>query len=198
MQRDHWSPENHVRLGPWIAPAGIFLLDRREAERLPRECQVPVFLPRNLDRNLDEIREISSFAIRTIQNREPEHQIRDHLLGTIDRMPPRGRRDSCWWVPPEQIGPGLERPAIVIPRIARRLRIIELPPGVIAINHAMTVVSTDPARHTVLMDYLRGPEAQAWAIAQAAPLESGFYSFTTRKLRLLPVPPALASKSLAA
>jgi len=101
---------------------------------------------------------------------------------------PRRKGNRPWWVPPEAITLPLDRPSLLIPRIARQLRAIPLPAGHLVINHNISVATAHPG---VDLDRLKAAvtseASQAWIAANAPRLENGFYSISTRLLRRLPV-----------
>lgn len=79
----------------------------------------------------------------------------------------------------------LAEDALLIPRIARGLRPVHLPRGVLPVNHNLTVV-VPGGDLDALARALMAPDAARW-IAERARLENGFLSLTTRMLRNLPV-----------
>ena len=97
------------------------------------------------------------------------------------------------WAPEENWIGRLPLPvdALLIPRIANRLRAIRLPAGAVAINHGLTVATARAAEDLdALAAAITGPEAQRWMRHHAKRLENGFYSITTRRLESLLVTPS--------
>gem|GEM_PF-1178213 len=184
-----------VRVAPWLGPAGIFLLDEQRAAALPHSELLPAVDTDDIDPRTDTLLRPHRYAIRTRRDLEPVGMVREHLLANVSRMPERGRRGR-WWVPPETINLPLDRPGLLVPRIARRLRAIPLPAGVLPVNHNLSVVAATGA---VSLDEIRevlvSDDAQHWLERHAPRLENGFYSITTSLLRRLPIPPALADRA---
>jgi hypothetical protein len=130
-----------VKLAPWLGPHGIFVVDAATAQQLRDDAElIPAVDTDDIDRLTDTLMPSTRFVIRTKPAVQPGLKLTRHLQATLCRMPPRGRR-SLFWLPPEMPRLRLDQPALLIPRIARRLRVIDLPPGVMAINHNLSVVS---------------------------------------------------------
>jgi hypothetical protein len=128
------------------------------------------------------------FAILTRADREPSPAIAAHLKAQLHRMPPRGHRNP-WWLPPETITMSLDQPSLMVPRIARRIRVITLPPGVMPLNHNLSLVrSTGAYDLDALRRILLSPASHRFAMQHCARLEDNFISLTTTKLRRLPIP----------
>lgn len=179
-----------VKIAPWLGPAGIFVVTGDVAERL-REAGadlVPAVDTDDVDPHTDELRAPTRYAIRTRRDLEPTGLLSEHLVRERDRMPKRGL-NRPYWMPPETITLALDRPSLLIPRIARGLRAVELPAGVLPINHNLSVVACEGEGPTLeeLRDLITSEASQEWVRRHAPRLESGFYSITTTLLRRLPV-----------
>lgn len=175
-----------VRLAPWLGTPGVFVVDSDTANRLPWEHLIPVVDSSSVSAG----RMVASrrFAIRTYPGELPPEAIRRHLLATMPSMCARGQRAGKDWLPPEQFAAlDLTQPSLLVPRIARSLRPISIPPGVLPINHNITIVSAGAWSLAAIARLLASAEAQDWVRHHAAPLESGYYSLTTRLLRRLPL-----------
>lgn len=177
-----------VRLAPWLGTPGIFAVSPAVARRLPPEVLVPA-IDTDAIRLDDTLAEPTLFAIRTTAAKPPQ-AVLDHLAQTMPTMCERGRRKSGpFWLPPEtwtEIFP-LQHEALLIPRIARRLRIIRLPAGYVPINHNLTVIVA-PDRLCAIEAALRSDECQQWVATRAHRLENGHLSIMTSLLRKLPIP----------
>lgn len=175
-----------VRLAPWLGTAGVFVVDAETAAGLPPEYLVPAV---DTDDIVDgELQQPKRFAIRTFPDREPPPAIMAHLQSNLHRMAARGRLRKQTWLPPETFHRmSLDRPALLIPRIARSLRPTRLPSGLVAINHNLSIVAEGSASLDDLDALLSSAEANQWVRERAAPLEGGFYSLTTKLLRELPI-----------
>lgn len=175
-----------VRLAPWLGSAGIFVVDGDVAAGLPRECLVPAI--DTDDVRGGELQEPTRFALRTRPEVEPPAAVMAHLAANLPRMAPRGRRVPAWLPPESWHKKDLSRPSLLVPRIAKSLKPVRVPPGVLPVNHNLSVVSAGKASLDAIEAVLRSPEAEAWVRARAARLENGYYSLTTSLLRRLPVP----------
>ena len=175
-----------IRLAPWLGTAGIFLVDAAVAEGLPREHLVPAI---DTDDVRDgQLREPTRFALATSPDARPPQAVLDHLERTMPRMCARGRRASCTWLPPEPFhGFDLSVPSLLVPRIAKSLRPIRIPAGVLPVNHNLSIVRSGEYSLEHIEECLAGPVAADWFQLVAARLENGYRSITTRLLRQLPI-----------
>lgn len=178
-----------VRIAPWMGPMGTFVVNEDEAVSLPREHLMPAIDTDDIDPATDALLPPRRFAILTSPAAEPTGRLREHILERRGELPPRAQRGK-WWLPPETIGDRFRTDYLLVPRIARRLRVIGIPAGVAAINHNLSVVDVPGSGFGLndLTSILLHPESQAWVRAHAPRLESGFYSITTNLLRRLPIP----------
>lgn len=194
------SPTSGVRLGdlasiqiaPWIGPDGIFQIDDKAA--FPHADLVPVVEPQDIDPHQDRLKdEVRRWAFVTHAGVRPHPSILAHLDAHLHRMPARGRR-ATRWLPPETFAHRLPlaEPALLIPRIARRLRPIPLPAGVLPTGHNLVLASGE--RPEVIAGWLNHPEVQDQALQLAPRLENSFASFTTRFLRELVIPHGVLSR----
>lgn len=192
----HHEPQDSVRLGdlvtiqlaPWLGPDLVFTVSDPSA--FPHADLVPVVEPEDIDPRLDVIKQTRRWAFVTRPDHPPHPSVLAHLDGQLHRMPPRGRR-AVRWLPPETFAHRLplDVPALVIPRIARCLRAIPLPPGHLVVGHNLVVASGE--RPEVVAGWLNHPEVQERALQLAPRLENSYRSFTCRSLRDLPIPRAV-------
>lgn len=182
-----------VRIAPWMGPLGAFVVDAETASQMPDGDWVPAIDTDDIDPTTDQLSVPRRFALRTRADREPEGRIKDHLLGRRAFLPKRALK-AKWWQPPETINYSLERPYLLVPRIARRLRVIDVPAGTVALNHNLALVTDEGCGRSMaeIRALLLSPESQAWIVRNAPRLEDGFYSITTKLLRRLPIPAAWA------
>lgn len=75
----------------------------------------------------------------------------------------------------------------MVPRIAKTLRPIRVPAGVLPINHNLTIVGRGGSTLDEIEAVLLSPLAKAWIESRAPRLENGYLSITTTTLRQLPV-----------
>ena len=174
-----------VTLAPWLGSKGIFVVDAQTAATLPADCLVPAI-------DTDDIRdgqllEPTRYAIRTTPDCPPPPAVMAHLEQHLPRMATRGRRKVPWMPAESWHTRSLDAPILLVPRIARSLRPVRVPAGLLPINHNLSVVAADPATLDRIEAALRSPEANAWMQDHAARLEGGFYSLTTTLLRQLPI-----------
>ena len=171
-----------IRLAPWLGPAGIFLVDASAG--LPRGHLVPAVEPEDI--HGDVIGPPRRWALVTTEA-EPPAAVLAHLDATLHRMPDGGRR-AIRWLPPEKFAGWLplDHDAVLVPRIARRLKAVVLPAGRVPVNHQLVIVSGLPPATVIAM--LDDPAVQAQAEALALRVEGGYSSYTTTLLRELVIP----------
>lgn len=174
----------HIQLAPWLGPDGIFVV--RDPSRFPATSLVPVVEPDDIHPTEDKLTGSTRWALLTDPT-PPPPAVLQHLDNHLHRMPQRGRR-TVRWMPPESFSHRLPLAveAIMVPRIAKRLRAILLPPGVMPVAHNLVVVSGRPA--STIAAWLNDPRVQAQADATALRLENGYASFTATGLRALIIP----------
>jgi hypothetical protein len=174
----------NIRLAPWLGPDGIFVIKHKGD--LPDHRLVPVIEPEDIDPLTDTVLGATRWAIQT-DKETPEDEVLKHLQGTLHSMSKRGKR-TPYWLPPETFAGKLPLPvdAVLIPRIAKRLRPVLLPAGMMPINHNLVVVSGLPANH--LIEMLNHPDVQRQADSHSLRLENGYRSFTATLLRRLIIP----------
>jgi hypothetical protein len=173
-----------VRLAPWLGPQGVFVLDEAQAAVFPREVLVPAV-------DTDDVREgilraPRRYALRTAPGVEPDPAVRAHLAANVHRLPPRARRTPFWLPAETWHRMDLSQEVLLIPRIARSLRPIRLPAGILAINHNLTLAAAGHADLDAIERVLTSRAANEWIRARADRLEDGYMSVTTRLLRKLP------------
>lgn len=174
-----------VKLAPWLGAAGIFVVDEAVAATLPHEALVPVM---DTDDVCDGVLQTPQrYAIRTCPDAEPSAAIMTHLTANMHRMARRGRRKQSWMPPESWHNLVLDRPCLFIPRIARSLRPVRVPAGVLPMNHNLIIKAADDVALAKIEHYLMTEDANEWMRAHAAPLENGFYALTAPLLRKLPV-----------
>ena len=81
----------------------------------------------------------------------------------------------------------LSQPCLLVPRIAKTLKPIRVPAGVLPTDHNLSIVSAGEATLDEIEAAPCHPLAQQWMEQRAARLEGGFFSLTTKLLRTLPV-----------
>jgi hypothetical protein len=184
-----------VRLAPWLGPHGIFTIDAHQVGRFPDADLVPAVDSDDIDPATDALRPATRYAIRTLKDREPIGAVRDHLQATMARMPKRGQKGR-WWMPPEAITLPLDCPALLIPRIGRKIRTIRLEPGILPINHNLYVVSAGPDLSLEgIQEVLQSDETQNWVLRNAPPLENRYLDIRAGLLRRIPIPGSLSLKT---
>lgn len=171
-----------IRLAPWLGPDGIFMVGPDSG--LPAEHLVPVVEPTDIEGGT--VRPPRKWALAT-DTTEPPPAILAHLDATLHRMPNGGRR-AVRWLPPETFTGRLplDRDAVLVPRIARRLTGIRLPAGRLPVNHGLVVISGLPVESVLAM--LDDPQVQAQANDLSLGIDNGYRSFTATLLRQLVIP----------
>lgn len=181
-----------IRLAPWLGPHGIFVVNEATAARLPRELLVPAI-------DTDDIKDgvmakPTRYAIRTKRAEEPCAAVMGHLDSQLHRMPVSKQRTKKRWLPPESFeAMDLSQPSLLIPRIAKSLRPVRIPQGVLPLDHGLSVVSAGSASLDEIEAVLSSEAANSWVRRRAPSLENGFHSLTTTLLRSLPVPAHLVA-----
>ncbi len=173
-----------VRLAPWLGPDGIFIVFDKEG--LPQDRLIPCVEPENICPDTDTITSSNRWALLT-DKEKPEESVLSHLDENLSRMPNRGQREPRW-LPPEPFAGKLPLAddAVLIPRIAKKLRPILLPAGTMPVNHNLVVVAGVPAEQIITM--LKHPCVQKQADILALRLENGYRSYTATLLRQLIIP----------
>jgi tRNA1(Val) A37 N6-methylase TrmN6 len=176
-----------VTLAPWLGPEGIFIIEGQTAQKLRDHAElIPAVDTDDIDSKTDQLTQPYRYVIKTDPQIKPSAQLDQHLRENLDRMPPRGRR-ATYWLAPETPRLSLDQPRLLIPRIARQLRAIELPAGVMPINHNLSIVSAGNIPLSEIKEILLSQKSQDWIKATAPRLENGYLSITTKRLRRLPI-----------
>lgn len=176
----------HVRLAPWLGTPGIFLIDEQQARGIPAAHLVPAIDTHDV--RAGRLGRPSRFAILTQPGQQPPEAIVRHLEREMPRMCERGRARAESFLPPESFHHmDLSEPMLLVPRIAKSLRPVRVPAGMLPVNHNLTIVRSGRMSLDEIEAMLCSPQAQDWVAHHAAPLEDGYYSITTRLLRSLPV-----------
>lgn len=174
-----------VRIAPWLGTPGIFVVDEETAASLPRDQLVAAVDTDDI--SAGRLTSPKRYAIRTIPTEEPCEAILTHLTRTMSRMAARGRQGK-FWMPPESFhAMDLSRESLLVPRIAKSAVSVRVPPGVLPINHNLSIVAADPATLARVEAALASPLAALWVQDYAPRLEGGYHSLTTTLLRKLPI-----------
>lgn len=174
-----------VRLAPWLGTPGVFVVDAAAAARLPADSLVPAVNAKDIRDG--ELQAFARWAIRTERGVVPPAAISVHLATSSHSMCQRGRRNLPWGPPEPFDRVDLGQPSLLIPRIARTLKPVRLPAGVLPIDHGLSIVSAGESSLDEIEEQLLRPEALEWVRSRAARLENGWFSLTTRLLRRIPV-----------
>ncbi|MGY6257250.1 Eco57I restriction-modification methylase domain-containing protein [Paraburkholderia caledonica] len=174
-----------VRIAPWLGTEGIFVVDAATARGLPPEYLVPAV-------DTDDIRNgklgtPTRWAIRTHPGEEPCPEIMTHLASRMHLMAKRGRRGKQWMPPESFHGLDLSRESLIVPRIAKTPRAVRVPPGVLPINHNLSIVAGGAATLDQVEEALASPIAAEWARDYARRLENSYLSLTTTLLKRMPM-----------
>jgi hypothetical protein len=175
-----------VRVAPWLGTPGIFIVDQAQAAGFPAHELVPAVDTDDIAAD-DTLKAPRRFALRTQLEHEPSAAVLAHLDANLHRMCERGRR-ATRWVPPESFESwDLTTEYLIVPRIARRLRPVRVPAGVLATNHNLAVISAGSMSLDEIAAALRSERAQEWIRVKAPRVDGGFYSLNPRFLCRLPI-----------
>lgn len=172
-----------VRLGPWLGPAGRFFLPAAEAGHLPPDLLVPVVDTADVFEG--RLRAPTRVALRTSSDVRPP----DAVLAHLDAAPGAGasRRGRCSWLPPESFAShDLGRPGFMVPRIVRSLAPVDVPAGVLVMNHNLCVVPREGVDLAEVRHALTSNAANEWLLAAAPRLENDYRAVSAPLLRRLP------------
>lgn len=175
-----------VRLGPYVGPLGGFLLDGRDKNAFPDDILVPAIDTNDIDFRTGTVEQPSKWVIRLGLKDEPEGHLREHLLKWRPKMPKKTRAGK-WWRTPENVDLPIDRPCLIIPRIAKGITPIRYEGGALPINHNLMIV-TDAVGTGLdrIQEWLLSEEVQAWARNHAPRLETGYIDIKTGLLRRIP------------
>lgn len=184
----------NIRIGAWLGPFGVFVVWNEDAARMPEGDWVPVVDTDDIDPHTDELRKPTRMGLRSVRGVEPTGAVAAHLQAMQHKLPARAKRGP-YWMPPESLRPDTDEASILVPRIARRLRCVELPAGTHAVNHNLSILSVGTASLDLIRRVLLAPASHDWLMRHAPRLEGGYLSITTRLLRRLPVPAELVESA---
>jgi len=174
-----------VRMAPWLGRTGVFVVDVDVAMGLPMESLVPVVDTRDLDGRV--VGQPTHFAIKTMPGQLPAEAIRRHLLVAGAHSSPRAKRVAPW-MPPETFHQwDLDRPSLLIPRVARNPKPIRVPAGRLPVNHNISIVCDSREQLGRIEAWLNTDAAAEWIHQRAPRLENGFYGINATLMRKMPV-----------
>jgi hypothetical protein len=178
-----------ISIGPWLGPFGLFVVDETTAKSLPSRYLIPCVDTDDLLYDVGGIKRPTKFAIATDPDKCPEEAVAAHLRQNMWRMPDRGiRNDGRFWIPPEKLlSKYLDQTRLVIPRIARELKTVVVPAGVLPINHNLSVCTLGNNDLTTVREMITCARSQEWFQKTSDRLENGYFSVKTRTLRRLPI-----------
>lgn len=177
-----------VRLCPWLGRHGLFVIDAATADTagIPRDMLVPAIDTDNIKGGV--LSPSTKFAIRTQRNVEPPEAVTRHLELNMHLLAKTKVRKTQRWLPPESFERmSLDQPSLLIPRIASGLKPVRIPPGLLPLDHGISIVTAGSMSLDDLEVALSRPESEAWVRARAPRLENNYVSLTTKLLRSLPI-----------
>jgi hypothetical protein len=181
-----------IRIAPWLGTKGVFVVDAATAARLHGADLVPAVDVDDIPSDRDVLLPPTRYAIRTTKDVEPTGALAEHLKKGFALMSERARKRGIYWLPPETINLRLTGPRLLVPRIARRIRVIDLPEGVLPTDHNIQIACPTGVTLDELREILLSEECDRWIRANAPRLENGFFSITSTLLRRMPVPKRFA------
>lgn len=175
-----------VRLAPMMDKVGAWLIGADEAVHFPKSNLIPAVDTDDLVRG--RLGAPRRFVLSFGPDEEPPPEVLAHIDARWERLPKRYRRAARRWLTPERThGLDLTRPSLMVPRIANTLRPIRVPPGVLPVNHNLSIVAARGLPLDHIEAALSSEEADRWIRARAPRLENGFLSITTSLLRRVPI-----------
>lgn len=176
-----------VRIAPWLGAKGIFVLPNNRADEFEGIATLPVIDSDNLDVESRTLRAPTHFVLVTDRKEQPTGIVRDHIMSQFDNLPKRCR-DGRWWHPPEAITIQLDRPALVIPRIGKRLTPIRVPAGVLPCDHSIYLaVDKDGLGLDRIEEILLSDETHDYVCSTAPRLEDGYFDIRSTLIRSVPI-----------
>ena len=86
----------------------------------------------------------------------------------MHRMAKRGLRKIPWLPPESWHKRNINEPILLVPRIARSLRPVRVPPGILPVNHNLSIVAANRVTLDEIEEMLSSKEANEWMQAHAA------------------------------
>jgi tRNA1(Val) A37 N6-methylase TrmN6 len=177
-----------VKIGPYLGPAGVFSVtpDEARAAGLP-----PEVLVRAVD--CDDIEDeqlgptTKRYAILTRPDVRPCEAVMRHLKKHIEALSGDEVRSSDWMPPETWHGRDLSQASLMVPRIATSPKAVWVPPGVIPINHDLSILSSDLQLLARVKRALEGELAAQWMREHMPPIENGYHTLNTERLRMMPI-----------
>ncbi|WP_241294367.1 Eco57I restriction-modification methylase domain-containing protein [Burkholderia stabilis] len=174
-----------VRIAPWLGTEGVFVVDAATARGLPPECLVPAIDTDDIQNG--KLGTPTRWAIRTRPGEEPAPEVMAHLKSRMHLMAKRGRQGKVWMPPESFHALDLSRESLIVPRIAKTPRAVRVPPGILPINHNLSIVAGGAVTLDQVEEALASPIAAEWVRDYAQRLEGGYLSLTTTLLRRMPM-----------
>ncbi|MFC0698006.1 Eco57I restriction-modification methylase domain-containing protein [Paraburkholderia humisilvae] len=174
-----------IRIAPWLGTKGVFVVDAATARRLPPEYLVPAIDTDDIVNG--QLRTPTRWAIRTRPSEEPCPEIMAHLTSQMHRMAKRGRQGRLWMPPESFHALDLTCESLIVPRIAKTPKAVRVPPGILPINHNLSIVAGGATTLDQVEQALASAVAAEWARDYAPRLEGGYLSLTTTLLRRMPM-----------
>ncbi len=177
-----------VHLAPYVGTDGVFTVDTSTAAKLRAAGAdlVPLAHPRDADLATDILGPVQRWGIRTSKDVEPTGAVAEHIQANRAKLPDRCKRGS-WWMPVESLSGDVSVPCILIPKICRKIRAIDVPAGRLPFDHHL-VVRPKPG-HTLaeIKAVVLSEQANAWLRLNGARLENDYFQIRTRCFRTMPV-----------
>jgi tRNA1(Val) A37 N6-methylase TrmN6 len=177
-----------VNIGPWLGSEKVFVITPEQAiaSRLPQDVLVHAVDIGDITKD-GQIGPLRHYAIRTHPDHRPCDAVMHHLEANMHLMAEGGKKGT-FWCPPERFhAADLSQTSLLIPRISQTPRAVWLQPGMLAINHNLSVVSGDTQLLARIERALRGDLALQWLREHAPRIEGGFFTLNTQLLRKMPV-----------
>lgn len=150
-----------VRIAPWLGTEGVFVVDAATARGLPPECLVPAIDTDDIQHG--KLGTPTRWAIRTYPGEEPAPDVMAHLASRMHLMAKRGRQGKVWMPPESFHALDLSRESLIVPRIAKTPRAVRVPPGILPINHNLSIVAGGAVTLDQVEEALASTIAAEWA-----------------------------------
>lgn len=179
-----------IRLGPYMGPPGSFVVDEDTARKLTGAKLVPVVGPNEIPPDRDVLAPTRRYAIIT-DDKEPIGPVAEHLKSVFHKMPSKCRVRGQYWRPYEPMNIPLTGPRVLVPRIARRVRVIDIPDNCAPIDHNIQIIAPNGVSLQTIRQVLLSEETDQWIRNNARHIDNGYLDITVTLLRRLPVPEKL-------
>lgn len=176
-----------VRLGPYLGPAGVFVVTGAEAAAsgLPKDVLIPAV---DNDDVIDGVlRQPTRYAVLTRPDVAPCPAVAGHIERQKVKTGMRLRPGKAWLPKETFYKLDLTHPSLMVLRIAKTPKGIQVPAGVMPFDHNLSVVCKNLETLAKVEKALASDLAAQWLSEHAARLEGGYFAITAPLLRKIPI-----------